>query len=430
MSPAQTKLRQLRERASKERGRMAELALVDELADEQRSELDTIERGTPDLERQLRAAGVAVEDEEAEQREAAKAGAGPEGDTEDRERAELRGKVKLGGYVAAAIEQRGADGAEAEYNAAVGIAGNRFPLELLSPPEQRAARVEDRQVTGVDTATMPRTWLDRLFSGTAAEAVGVSMESVPTGKSSHPVTSMGATAAQRGKSEAAADAAWTLSVTEMTPKRNAVRLLFNIEDTARIPGLESALTRELRMALTEGVDRAVFLGDNMATPDAGDIVGLTTAAGLVEKSISQTNKVKGSDTLQVFAELIDGKAAMMPSDLKAVFAVGANTLWSHQLANTGASVDTTIAEFLRRFGLNWMTRGDIEDTTADTEFAAFVGLGRGLDGSGVAAVWEAGELIRDPYSGAAKGEVALTLCYLWDFKLPRASNFARVTFGS
>ena len=430
MSPAQLKMRQLRERASKERGRMAELALVDELADEQRSELDTIERGTPDLERQLRAATVAVETEETEQREAAKAGAGPEGDTEDRERAELRGKVKLGGYVAAAIEQRGADGAEAEYNAAVGIAGNRFPLELLAPPEQRAARVEDRQVTGVDTATMPRTWLDRLFSGTAAEAVGVTMESVPTGKSSHPVTTMGATAAQRGKSEVADDAGWTLSVTEMTPKRNTVRLLFNIEDTARIPGLESALTRDLRMTLVEGIDRAVFLGDNGATPNAGDIVGLTTAAGLVEKSIPQAGKVKGSDTLQVFAELIDGKAAMMPSDLKAVFAVGANTLWSHQLANTGASVDTTIAEFLRRFGLNWMTRGDIETTTADTEFAAFVGLGRGLAGSGVGAVWEAGELIRDPYSGAAKGEVALTLCYLWDFKLPRASNFARVTFGS
>ena len=427
MTPTQKRLRELRERQSKERGRVAELAIAAELTDETRAELDGIEKGTPDLERQLRAATVAVESEESEQRAA---GDTPAGDTEDRERAELRGKVKLGGYVAAAIEQRGADGAEAEYNAAVGIAGNRFPLELLAPPEQRAARVEDREVTGVDTATMPRTWLDRLFSGTAAEAVGVSMESVPTGKSSHPVTAMGATAAQRGKSEAADDAVWTLSVTEMTPKRNAVRLLFNIEDTARIPGLESALTRELRMALTEGVDRAVFLGDNGATPNAGDIVGLTTAAGLVEKSIPQAGKVKGSDTLQVFAELIDGKAAMMPSDLKAVFAVGANTLWSHQLANTGASVDTTIAEFLRRFGLQWMTRGDIEDTTADTEFAAFVGLGRGLDGSGVAAVWEAGELIRDPYSGAAKGEVALTLCYLWDFKLPRASNFARVTFGS
>ena len=409
---------------------MAELAVAGELTAETRAELDTIEAGTPDLERQLRAATVAVETEETEQRAAGAAGDTPAGDAEDRERAELRAKVKLGGYVAAAIEQRSADGAEAEYNQSIGIAGNRFPLELLAPPEQRAARGEEREATGVDTTTMPRTWLDRLFSGTAAQAVGVSMESVPVGKSSHPVTATGATAAQRGKSEAASDAPWTLSVIEMSPKRNAVRLLFNIEDAARIPGLESALTRDLRMTMVEGIDRAIFLGDNGATPNAADIVGLTTAAGLVEKSIPQAGKVKGSDTLQVFAELIDGKAAMMPSDLKAVFAVGANTLWSHQLANTGASVDTTIAEFLRRFGLNWMTRGDIETTTADTEFAAFVGLGRGLDGSGVAAVWEAGELIRDPYSGAAKGEVALTLCYLWDFKLPRASNFARVTFGS
>ena len=307
---------------------MAELAVAGELTAETRAELDTIEAGTPDMERQLRAATVAVETEETEQRAAGAAGDTPAGDAEDRERAELRAKVKLGGYVAAAIEQRSADGAEAEYNQSIGIAGNRFPLELLAPPEQRAARGEEREATGVDTTTMPRTWLDRLFSGTAAQAVGVSMESVPVGKSSHPVTATGATAAQRGKSEAASDAPWTLSVIEMSPKRNAVRLLFNIEDAARIPGLESALTRDLRMTMVEGIDRAIFLGDNGATPNAADIVGLTTAAGLVEKSIPQAGKVKGSDTLQVFAELIDGKAAMMPSDLKAVFAVGANTLWS------------------------------------------------------------------------------------------------------
>ena len=335
--------------------------------------------------------------------------------------------MRLGAYVAAAVEMRAADGAEAEFNAALGFPGNRFPLELLAPPERRAA-TEDRDTTAVDTATMPRTWLDRLFAGTASQAVGVSMESVPVGKSSHPVTTAGASAAQRAKSQAAADAVWTIGVTELTPKRNAVRLLFNIEDAARIPGLESALTRDLRMALTEGVDRAIFLGDAGATGADADIVGLQTAADLVEKEITQANKVKGSETLEAFAELIDGKAAMTPGDLKAVFSVGANTLWSHQLANTGASVDTTIAEFLRRFGLNWLTRGDIETATAADDFGAFVGLGRGLSGSGVAAVWEAGELIRDPYTGAGKGEIALTLCYLWDFGLPRPSNFARVKF--
>ena len=427
MTTAQTKLRQLRERQSKERGRIAELAVADALTDEMRGELDTIEAGVPDLERQIRAATTAVETEETEQRAAAGAAAG---DGEDRERAELRGKVRLGGYVSAAIEQRSAAGAEAEYNAAVGITGNRFPLELLAPPEQRAARTEDRATTAVDTATMPRTWLDRLFAGTASQAVGVTMESVPVGASSHPVTTAGASAAQRGKSQVAADAAWTIAVTELKPKRNAVRLLFNVEDSARIPGLESALTRDLRMALTEGVDKAIFLGDDTANPNSGDITGLTTAAGLVEKTITQTNKVKGANVLQVFAELIDGKAAMMPSDLKTVLSVGANTLWSHTLANTGASVDTTIAEFLRRFGMSWMTRGEIETATANADFGAFVGLGRGLDGAGVAAVWEAGELIRDPYSGAAKGEVALTLCYLLDFGLHRAANFARVSFAA
>ena len=119
-------------------------------------------------------------------------------------------------------------------------------MELLAPP------VETRATTDTDTQTTPRRWIDRLFAGTAAERVGVTMESVPAGVASFPITSAGASAAQRGRTEAAADAAWTVGVSELKPTRNAVRLVFSIEDAARIPGLESALTRDLRMALVEG----------------------------------------------------------------------------------------------------------------------------------------------------------------------------------
>ena len=56
MTKTQLKLRELRERQSKERGKMAELAVADNLTDETRAELDTIETGTPDLDRQIRAA--------------------------------------------------------------------------------------------------------------------------------------------------------------------------------------------------------------------------------------------------------------------------------------------------------------------------------------------------------------------------------------
>lgn len=191
MTDAQKRLRELRDRQSRERGRMAELAIADNLTDETRAELDTIEKGIPDLERQIRAATVAVETEETEQRTAAPV---DDGDGEDRALRDLRAEVKLSGYVAAAVEQRSADGAEAEYNAARNIAGNRFPLELLAPS------VEKRATTDTDTTTMPRRWLDRLFAGTAAERIGITMESVPAGVVSYPVTTAGASAAQRQRS--------------------------------------------------------------------------------------------------------------------------------------------------------------------------------------------------------------------------------------
>ena len=423
MTPAQKKLKELRERQSRERQRMAELGLADSLTDETRAELDAIESGTPDLERQIRAATVAVEAEEAEQRAAGEQARRPEDDAEARELAELRGRIALGRYVAAAVEQRSADGAELEYNQARGIAGNRFPLELLAPPP-----VETRATTDTDTQTTPRRWLDRLFAGTAAERLGVTMESVPAGVASFPVTTAGAAAAQRARVEAAADAAWTIGVSELKPTRNAVRLVFSVEDAARVPGLESALTRDLRMALREGVDRAVFLGDDDASGTDADITGLNTAA-ITEAEITQANKILGPGTLEAFTGMVDGIHAMGLGDLRVVTAIGAWRLWENTVINSAAD-NMTLATFLRGAGLSWSSRGEIETATAADDFAAFVGRGRGIEGAAVAAVWEAGELIRDPYSGAGKGEVALTLSYLWNFGLPRAANFQRVKFAA
>ena len=423
MTKAQKRLRELRTRQSQERGKMAELALLDELTDEQRSELDGIEAGTPDLERLLRAAETAVETEEAEQRSE-----GP--DLEDGEGAELRAireRVTMAGFFAAALEGRGAAGAESELNAALkipllGIAGGtQFPLELLAP------RTERRETSDTDTTTMPRRWLDRLFAGTAAMHLGITMESVPTGVASFPVTTAGAAAAQRGRTEAAADAGWTIGVSEMKPKRNAVRAVFTIEDAARIPALESALNRDLRMALVEGVDRAIFLGDAGANENSADIAGLNTLA-ITEHTLSQADKVKWPETVAEFSDMLDGIHAGSPGDLKIVAAVGASRLWMSTQANSNRN--ESLAQIMQGNGLSWMTRGSIEDDTDDGDLAAFIGRARGIEGAGVAAVWEAGELIRDPYSKSATGEVALTLCNLWDFGLPRLSNFRRLAFGA
>ena len=133
----------------------------------------------------------------------------------------------------------------------------------------------------------------------------------------------------------------------------------------------------------------------------------------------RSNKIKGPETLSAFLNLIDGIHANTLGDLNVVSAVGAYRLWENTSSTPRPAPITTLAKFLRDAGLSWAARGSIEDATANNDFAAFVGRRMGIDGAGVAAVWEAGELIRDPYTDAAKGTVHLTMCWLWDFGLPR-----------
>ena len=345
-------------------------------------------------------------------------------DAETREIDSIRDKARVGNYLAAALEMRSADGAEREFNEALKIPGNKFPLELLAPRE-----VEQRAAIDGDPSASPRSWLDRLFATSAASRIGITFSPVASGVSSHPVTTGGVSGAQRARTQSTTTTASTVSVIEAKPKRNAVRTIFSIEDAARMPGLESALTRDIRASLMDSVDKAVFEGDAGGTGTEADITGLQTGTNVVEATITQANKVKGAETLTAFAGLIDGKHASSIEELRIVSSVGASTLWLTTVINSSAD-NMTLAQFLRASGLSWMVRADIDTNTANGDFGAFLGRGRGIEGAGVAAVWGAGELIRDPYTEADSGEVVLTLNYLWDFVIARPTQFARIKFVS
>ena len=178
----------------------------------------------------------------------------------------------------------------------------------------------------------------------------------------------------------------------------------------------------------DAVDKACFVGDSGANEAGADITGISTLTGVSETTLTQANKVQGPATLKAFTDLVDGVYAIAPSDLRVVAAVGANNLWASTVFNSTAS-NETIAQFMRANGVNFTARGGLETGTANNNFAAFVGMGRGLDGAGIAAVWDAGELIRDPYGDrATKGEVGLTLAYYWGLQFPRIANYKRVKF--
>lgn len=341
--------------------------------------------------------------------------------TEDAEGAELRelkGKVQFSQYIAASGARRGVLGAEKELNQALGMGELDFPLEMLVSPEERAA------ING-DADTNQGTWLDRVFADTGAMRLGIQFRGVPSGIAAYPVTTSGRAAQQRQRAEAATTGTLAVSVTELKPTRHAVRIKYSIEDVARLPGLADAIMRDMRMEMVEDIDRSIFVGAAASGTEA-DIDGLTTAS-ITEATLTQANKVKAAETLAEFVAYLDGKHAASPADLNIVAAVGANKLWLSTIHNS--SVDNqTLAQFLRENGLTWSVRGDIEANSLNDDFGCFVSLARGLDGAGLVPVWDAGQMITDPYSDADAGEVNLTLSYLWNFGIPRTDSFRRLKF--
>ena len=405
-----TELQKQMLRASEIRQRLNELGGAEELGDEERAEIETLRTEYGEVETRQRAL-ITAED-------AAETTTTTES-SEERELRELSEAVEFRNYIDAAVDRSPLTGAEKDYNAALDLGMDRFPLELLAPD------VEERAAVDGDAARTQQSWIDRVFADSAAMALGVTMPSVAPGISAYPVLGSDAAPAQRGRAEVAVDATISATVTEIKPTRNSVRALYSIEDAARLPGFADSIRRDLSMAMTEKIDRTIFLGDAGASEAGADITGLTTAA-ITELELTQANKVKADEVLKLLAALIDGKYAASVADLNLVATVGSNALWIGTMQN--ANRNETVAQILRSNGVSWTTRGEIEDATADGDFGGFVGLARGIENCAVAPVWQSGQMIVDPYTGAAKGEVALTLHYLWGFAIPRAANFRRLKY--
>ena len=272
MTPTQRRLRDLRERQSRERQRMAELAVAAELTDETRAELDQIEKGTPDLERRLRAVTVALEQEDAE----AETRAIVSPDAEQRERIELRSKAMLTNYLLAAARGRMVDGAEAELQAASGISGHGIPLELWDvPTEQRGAEGE-RETRAITPA--PGTVgvnLDPIrpavFANSIAPRLGVEMPRVMSGTYASATITTSQSAAALAKSAAAVGTAGALTVTTATPKRVSARLELTLEDIAAVgqANFESILRENLALAISDQLDDQMINGNGTAPNLAG-----------------------------------------------------------------------------------------------------------------------------------------------------------------
>ena len=352
----------------------------------------------------------------------------PEPDAEGIEVRALLSKVELRRYMTAAISERAIDGAEAELNAALDVrsaAGVVVPYEALLPEdaEERADAPTNApaSLTRTQAAIIPR-----VFATGIARFLGIAMPTVPTGERQYTYLSAGATPEQKAKgAEVDADAATFTPVT-FNPLRLTARYLFRIEDLAVFAGMEASLRGDLRMALTEAMDNQILNGDGQA-PNVDGLLATAANGGLADVANNSQNAVDGSPNAVVtaasmvatYAAQVDGRYAKAADAIRV--AIGAATY-----AKFAPLVQGDAFVFDRYAG---RTRVEALLPAAAANIQQAVVAKTGAPGTyAVAPMWQGVELIRDVYSGAAKGEVAVTAIALWNFGVIRSAGFKRLKF--
>ena len=424
MTTAQKKLRDLKERQSKERGKMAEFGMADNLTDETRAELDAIENGTPDLERQLRAATRAVEQEDVEQRTQQTA-ASP--DPEMRERIELRSKASLTNYLMAAARGQLPSGAEAELAAAAGVSG--IPLELWDVPRQEQRAVADAPGTvGVNLDAIRPA----VFANSIAARLGIDMPRVMSGTYATATITTSQNAAALAKSAAAAGVAGAFTVTTAVPKRISARLELTLEDVAAVgqANFESILRENLALAISDELDNQALNGDGNAPNLAGIFQRLTdpSAPGAAVASFD--------DFVASFADGVDGLWANTVNDIAIVagvdtYKLSAKTFRDIATADLGS---ISFADYaMDKFG-GWWTNKRMPATATHIQQAILYRKGRSMMGAAgamrtaVCPHWNVID-IDDIYSGSAKGERYFTMhVLLGDVILVQPAAYAQVAY--
>ena len=421
MTDAQKTLRDLRDRQSRERQRMAELSRVESLGDEQRAELDTIEAGTPDLERQIRAAGVAIEQEDTEQRTAQTAA----GDPEMRERIELRGRASLTGYLLAAARGRLVSGAEAELQAAAGVEG--IPLELWDVPEQRAV-ADVPGTVGVNLDTLRPA----VFANSIAPRLGIEMPRVASGTYASATISTSQSAAALAKSAAAAGVVGAFTVATATPKRVSARLELTLEDIAAVgqENYESILRENISLVLSDALDTQVINGNGTA-PNLAGIFSRLTNPGAPAAGVATFDSF-----VAAFASGIDGLWSSTIKEVAIVagvetFQLSAKTFRDIATADLGSM---SLADYAMSHYGGWWTNKRMPAKANHIQQAILYRMGRSMMGgagamrTAVCPHW--GEIgIDDIYSGSAKGERYFTLhVLLGDVILVQPDAYDQVAF--
>ena len=423
-----TKRQKLQLEQSEKRQKINELLGLDELSDEQRSELDTLTKRMQHIEVEMRAAIVVEGEEEAETR-------GMFGNNGDGEPAELRqliSSVTLGDYLNPAAAGAGLEGRARELNEALKVplvgkgGGIAVPWQAL---ETRAFTT----TTQNDGSELQRPVLQRLFGPGVMDALGVRMDSVPAGRAEWPLITGGVAPAQAKEEAAAAAAAAaavpaTFSYANLKPKRLTGAYEYTHEAAASVAAIEQALRRDLADAIKSKMSDLIINGAAPTNQIPQNVEGFLTAIAAPGDAGATATY---ADYAGSHASGIDGIHAEMETEVSSV--IGTD-VYQHAATVFQAGSGESGTEALKRRSQSCRASSYIPDATnagqskGNLYHLAGANGGGAMRGDSVAAMWPTLEVIRDIYSKASQG-VVLTWVALWDAKVAfRSSAYYRAAF--
>ena len=313
------------------------------------------------------------------------------GDAEARERRELRSKTGLADYLRAAAGGSAVSGAAAEYAASLGVPTvGHIPMEIFA---RSAPAVEERAITpapAVKGALQPI--LPYLFERSAAASLGIAMPSVPSGQVQIAKVGTAPPSDTLAKDGTAPATAAAVSLVNQSPVRIAGSFEVRVEDLAVMPTLEAALSEAMQGSLSNELDEQTFNGA------AGELNGLLTQSTDVAAASSVETFATG---IARFAALVDGRHAYDLGDLRAV--IGSKTFALYAGILSG---DVSLFDYLTRI-LGSIRVSDRVPAVASSAQKGIVVLSASSTPPKI-HVWDAMQIVRDPYSGAGVGKVTLT----------------------
>ena len=352
-------------------------------------------------------------------------------DSETRELRSIERKAMLGNYLMEAVQQKHVVGAERELRAAImadNDAPGKIPLQMLLSRREldvvHKSEMEHRAVTPVAAAALSEgsqeTIAARVFSRSIAGRLGIPMPTVPVGSRGYPYLATGTTVSQQSKSGEQLPTAGSFSGAELKPLRLTGGYEFRIEDQYELRGLEESLRMDLRSSLSDSMDSQVISGDGTAPNVSGILKELT--APMDPGSADDFAGLRA-----YFTNHVDGIYSYGLEDMRIALGTHGYTTLQAVYRSPGSDMNayaSLASEVADIFVSSRMPAVASNISTVLIHKTAYPGL------TGVAPVWNAFEVIRDPYTGASKGETKITAVALWNFKLIREDAFELVKLRS